>query len=276
MSKLGKFFIAIIVILVLLWTLFPFYWMFITSIKSNADIYNININPFLTKSFTLEHYKYLLEETHFLTWYKNSIIVTIIATTITIIVSLCAGYSLSRLKFRGASFWGLLIFVSYLIPPTLLFIPLSQVVSFLKVSNSIWALVITYPTFLVPFATWLLMSYFSTIPFELEECAFIDGASRMQTLLKVILPISLPAIVTVSLFSFVLSWGEMIYALVFTLSTLNKTLVVGLRTELIRGDIYYWGPLMAAALMSAIPVIIIFSFFTDLYVSGLTKGAIKY
>lgn len=276
MSTLGKYFIAIIVILVLLWTLFPFYWMFITSIKSNADTYNININPFLTKSFTLEHYQYLLEETKFLTWYKNSIIVTIIATTITIIVSLCAGYSLSRLKFRGASFWGLLIFVSYLIPPTLLFIPLSQVVSFLKVSNSIWALVITYPTFLVPFATWLLMSYFSTIPFELEECAFIDGASRMQTLLKIILPISLPAIVTVSLFSFVLSWGEMIYALVFTPSTLSKTLVVGLRTELIRGDIYYWGPLMAAALMSAIPVIIIFSFFTDLYVSGLTKGSVKY
>jgi multiple sugar transport system permease protein len=276
MSKLGKFFIAIIVILVLLWTLFPFYWMFITSIKSNADTYNININPFLTKNFTLEHYKYLLEKTKFLTWYKNSIIVTIIATTITIIVSLCAGYSLSRLKFRGASFWGLLIFVSYLIPPTLLFIPLSQVVSFLKVSNSIWALVITYPTFLVPFATWLLMSYFSTIPFELEESAFIDGASRIQTLVKVILPISLPAIVTVSLFSFVLSWGEMIYALVFTPSTLSKTLVVGLRTELIRGDIYYWGPLMAAALMSAIPVIIIFSFFTDLYVSGLTKGSVKY
>jgi len=276
MKKFNSLIKIFIVILILVWTLFPFYWMLVTSVKPKADIYNQKLNPLLLYGFTNEHYRYLFKETNFLTWYKNSLIVATSTTIITLIVSYFAGYSLSRLKFRGSSLWGLLIFIAYLIPPTLLFIPLAKVVSILNLGNNIAALILTYPTFLVPFCTWMLMSYFSTIPYELEECAFIDGASRLRVLFNIVFPVCKPAIITVTLFSFTLSWGEMIYALVMVPSTMNKTLPVGIRSELIRGDVFFHGPLMAAALLSVIPVILIFSFFTDLYISGLTKGAVKY
>jgi multiple sugar transport system permease protein len=277
MRKFNNFIKIILVIIILVWTLFPFYWMLITSVKPTADIYNKALNPLSLHGFTTEHFKYLFERTNFLIWYRNSLIVSITATAITLIVSYFAGYSLARLKFRGASFWGLLIFISYLIPPTLLFIPLAKVViSFLHLGNSLYALIVTYPTFLIPFCTWMLMSYFSTIPFELEECALVDGASRLRILFNIIFPLCRPAIVTVILFSFTLSWGEMIYSLIFVSSSIKRTLPVGIRIDLIRGDIFYHGELMAAALLSSIPVILIFSFFTDLYISGLTKGSVKY
>lgn len=265
-----------LIALVLVWTLFPFYWMLVTSIKPNSELYNPRFNPFLVQKPTSEHFQYLLGETGFLTWFKNSLVVSLAATLITLVSSLLAAYSLSRLRFRGSSFWGMLVFIAYLVPPTLLFIPLSQVVSSLGLGDTLFALILTYPTFLVPFCTWMLMSYFSSIPFELEESALMDGASRFQILSRIILPLSLPAVVTVTLFSFTLSWGEMIYALSFISASFNKTLPVGIRSELVRGDVFYWGPLMGAALLASIPVIVIYSFLTDYYISGLTAGSVKY
>jgi len=249
--------------------------MFITSVKPNTELYSLEANPFLIKNFTFEHFKYLFKDTHFTIWYRNSIFISISATVITLIVSFLAGYSLSRLRFRGSSFWGMLVFTAYLIPPTLLFIPLARVLYSLRIGDTPLALILTYPTFIVPFSTWMLMSYFSTIPFELEECALIDGASRFKILMRIILPVSIPGVVTVTLFSFTLSWGEMIYALIFISSTIKKTLPVGIRTELVRGDVFYWGPLMAAALFASVPLIIVYSFLTSFYVSGLTRGAVK-
>lgn len=265
-----------LIVLILVWTLFPFYWMLVTSIKPNSELYNPQANPFLVQNPTSEHFRYLLGKTGFSTWFKNSLIVSLTATLITLVSSLLAAYSLSRLRFRGSSFWGMLVFIAYLVPPTLLFIPLSQVVSSLGLGDTLFALILTYPTFLVPFCTWMLMSYFSSIPFELEESALMDGASRFQILSRIILPLSLPAVVTVTLFSFTLSWGEMIYALSFISASFNKTLPVGIRSELVRGDVFYWGPLMGAALLASVPVIVIYSFLTDYYISGLTAGSVKY
>jgi len=265
----------ILIVIVLVWTLFPFYCMLVTSLKMNKELYDLSANPFLIKNFTLDHFKYLFQDTSFSIWYRNSLVVSFCSSLISVIISFLAGYSLSRLRFRGSSLWGLIIFVAYLVPPTILFIPLAQIVSFLKVSNSLFALILTYPTFIVPFCTWMMMSYFSTIPFELEESALIDGASRIQILIKIILPLSLPAVITVTLFSFTLSWGELIYALIFISSSIIKTLPVGIRSELIRGDVFYWGPLMAAALLASVPVILVYSFLTKYYISGLTKGSVK-
>jgi len=249
--------------------------MFITSVKADAELYNHESNPFLIKNFTWEHFDYLFKNTSFLIWFKNSLIICIGVTIITLIISFLAGYSLSRLKLRGSTFWGLLIFIAYLVPPSLLFIPLAQVVDTLKLTNSLFALIMTYPTFTVPFTTWMLMSYLSTIPYELEESALVDGANRAQILFKIMIPVSLPGITTVGIFSFTLSWGEMMYAVIFINSTVKKTLPVGIIGELVHGDVFWWGSLMAAALLASVPLVIIYSFFTDLYVSGLTKGAVK-
>ena len=265
----------ILVFIVLLWSLFPFIWMFVTSIKSNAELYNIESNPFIVKDPTFEHIKYLFTDTSFLIWFRNSIIVSIIVTLLTLIISFLAGYSLSRLRFRGSTFWGLIIFAAYLIPSTLLFIPLVKVMYNLKLIDSIYSLIVAYPTFTVPFATWMLMSYFRNIPFELEESAFIDGANRRQVLFKIIIPTSLPGLVTVILFSFTLSWGELIYSLVFISTVNNKTLPIGIINDLVRGDVYYWGSLMAGGLIASLPLIIVYSFLTNLYVGGLTRGAVK-
>ena len=262
--------------LILLWTLFPFYWMLVTSLKSDAEIYNLKSNPLLVRDITAQHFRHLFSRTHFTTWFKNSVVVAVVSTTITLFSSLLAAYSLSRMKLRGSSFWSMLVFVAYLVPPTLLFIPLSRIISSLKVGDTLYALILTHPTFLVPFSTWMLMSYFSSIPFELEESALIDGASRMQILVRIVLPLSLPAIVTVTLFSFTLSWGEMVYALSFISSSPFKTLPVGIRSELVRGDVFYWGPLMAAALLSSTPIVVVYSFLTDYYIGGLTAGSVKY
>ena len=189
--------------------------------------------------------------------------------------SILAGYSLARLRFRGAASFGTAVFISYLVPPTLLFLPLSQVVVWLGLADSIPALMVTYPTFLVPFCTWLLMGYFRTIPREVEECALVDGATRMQTLWKIVLPMALPGIICAVLFSFTLCWNEFTYALTFISQSGNKTAVVGVTSDLIRGDIYFWGSLMAGALLASIPIVIVYVLFLDYYVSGLTAGAVK-
>jgi multiple sugar transport system permease protein len=255
--------------------LFPFYFMFITSFKSNAELYNLKSVPFWATRVITEHYSYLFFRTDFFIWIKNSLIVSVTATAISLVISILAGYSLARLRFWGAGSFGTAVFITYLVPPTLLFLPLSQVVNWLGLSDSIWALIVTYPTFLVPFSTWLLMGYFRTVPREVEECALVDGASRMQTLTRIVLPMAVPGIVCAALFGFTLCWNEFIYALTFISQTANKTAVVGVTADLIRGDIFYWGSLMAGAVLASVPIVICYVFFLDYYVSGLTAGAVK-
>ena len=255
--------------------LFPFYFMLVTSFKSNAELYNLKSVPFTVAAPIVEHYTFLFFRTEFLTWMTNSLIVAVVATGISVVISILAGYSLSRLRFRGAGSFGTAVFITYLVPPTLLFLPLSQVVSWLGISDSIVSLMVTYPTFLVPFCTWLLMGYFRTIPKEIEECALVDGATRMQTLLQIVLPMAIPGIICALLFSFTLCWNEFTYALTFISQSANKTAVVGVTADLIRGDIYYWGSLMAGAVLASVPIVIIYVIFLDYCVSGLTAGAVK-
>jgi multiple sugar transport system permease protein len=256
--------------------LFPFYYMVITSLKHNTELYNLKAVPFLIQTGVItDHYQYLFFKTEFWTWMKNSLVISVVATSVSLVISILAGYSLARLRFRGVGAFGTAVFITYLVPPTLLFLPLSQVVVWLGISDTIWALIVTYPTFLVPFSTWLLMGYFRTIPREVEECALVDGATRFQTLSRIVLPMAIPGIVCVVLFGFTLTWNEFTYALTFVSQTANKTAVVGVTADLIRGDIYYWGSLMAGAVVASLPIVIIYVWFLDYYVSGLTAGAVK-
>lgn len=260
----------------LLFALFPFYFMFITALKKDNELYNLKSAPFwISKGVTFDHYSFLLRETPFLTWVTNTVIVSVLATLLSVAIGILAAHSLARLRFRGVDSFAIAIFITYLVPPTLLFLPLTQIVNTLGLSDSIWSLVITYPTFLVPFSTWLLMGYFKTIPKEIEECAMIDGCSRFQTLVRIVLPAAVPGIICAVLFAFTISWNEFLYSLTFISPTESKTLTVGVVAELIRGDIYYWGSLMAGAVMGSLPIVIIYVFFMDYFVSGLTAGAIK-
>jgi multiple sugar transport system permease protein len=264
-------------VIFLVFALFPFYWMLITSMKADTEIYNLDTTPYFWSKAgpVLSHYVQLFAHSEFPLWMVNSLTVAAVTTAISLTIGVMAGYSLSRLRFFGAKTFGMGIFITYLVPPTLLFIPLSQVINQIGVSDSLWALFLSYPTFLVPFCTWLLMGYFKTIPKELEECAMIDGCTRVQALLRIVLPLAIPGIVCAGLFSFTLSWGEFLYALTFILDTEQKTLPVGVTSDLIRGDVYYWGGLMAAALLGSVPIALLYSFFLDYFVSGLTAGAIK-
>jgi multiple sugar transport system permease protein len=256
--------------------LFPFYYMVITSLKTDTELYNLKSVPFLIQDGAIvEHYTYLFFQTEFLTWMLNSLIISVVSTSVSLVIAVMAGYSLARLRFPGVASFGTAVFITYLVPPTLLFLPLSQVVVWLGISDTIWALIVTYPTFLVPFSTWLLMGYFRTIPREVEECALVDGASRMQTLTRIVLPMAVPGIVCVVLFGFTLTWNEFTYALTFVSQTANKTAVVGVTADLIRGDIFYWGSLMAGAVLASLPIVVIYVWFLDYYVSGLTAGAVK-
>ncbi len=260
----------------LLFAVFPFYHMTLTSLKTDRELYDRAAVPLLIRQGpTLEHYQKLLWDTGFLTWIKNSLLVTAIATTISVVIGIIAAYALARLQFFGVGPFGTGIFVTYLVPTSLLFLPLAQVVHWLGLADSKWSLVLTYPTFLVPFCTWLLMGYFRTVPKEVEECAMVDGATRIQALLRIVLPMAIPGIVCAILFAFTLSWNEFIYALTFTSSSDQITASVGITSELIRGDIYFWGGLMAGAVLASIPIVILYVFFLDYYVSGLTAGAIK-
>lgn len=269
----------------ILFALFPFYFMVITSFKADGELYNLKANPFIIQLSptppdysggpTLEHYQLLLRDTPFLTWLFNSVLVSVLATAISIVLAILAAYSLARLRFRGASSFGTAVFITYLVPTTLLFLPLAQVVNRLGLADSVWALIVTYPTFLVPFCTWLLLGYFRTIPQEIEECAMVDGCTRFQALIRIVLPVAVPGIVCAVLFAFTISWNEFIYALTFISSTAQKTTSVGVTAELIRGDIFYWGSLMAGAVLGSVPIVLVYVVFMDYYVSGLTQGAIK-
>ena len=262
----------------IVFTLFPFYWMAITAFRPDAELYATwrqpNAAPLWTLQPTLEHIKGLLQTTAFPTWLWNTMAIAIVSTAISLVCGMFAGYALARLRFRGSEFLGTAIFITYLVPQTLLFIPLADIVRDLQLGNTPWALMLTYPTFLIPFCTWLLMGYFRTIPYELEECALIDGATRMQILVKIVLPLAVPGLISAGIFAFTLSWNEFIYALTFISSSENKTVPVGVVTELVEGDVYHWGSLMAGALFGSLPVAFIYSFFVEYYVSGMT-GSVK-
>jgi multiple sugar transport system permease protein len=254
--------------------LFPFYWMIMTSFKPDAELLSRQTNPFWIASPTLEHFKKLLFHTSYPDWMWNTVIVSVVSTFISLAASVLAAYAIERLRFKGARGVGLSIFFAYLVPPSILFIPLATLVVKLGLFDTRWALILTYPTFLIPFCTWLLMGYFRTIPFELEECALIDGATRWQILAKIVLPLAVPGLISAGIFAFTLSWNEFIYALTFVSSSEVKTVPVGVVTELVEGDVYHWGPLMAGALLGSFPVAILYSFFVEYYVAGLT-GAVK-
>ncbi|MGE5262644.1 MAG: carbohydrate ABC transporter permease [Acidobacteriota bacterium] len=256
-------------------TLFPFYWMLITSLKSDAELYNLQSNPLVVLQPVLTQYQRLLSDTLFPRWITNTLVVSLASTAISLVCSALAGYSIARLRYRGAAAIGWAIFVTYLVPPTLLFLPLLTVVSTLRLTNTLASLVLVYPTFLVPFGTWMLIGYFKSIPHELEESALVDGATRLQAMIRIVLPLALPGLLSVGIFSFTLSWNEFIYALVFLSDASIKTIPVGVTSELIRGDSFFWGELMAGALLGSVPVALIYSFFVEYFVAGLTAGAVK-
>jgi len=272
----GKIGNHVLLVPFLIFALFPFYHMAITSLKTDRELYDRQAVPLLIRQGpTLQHYSKLLGESEFLTWTKNSLLVTFLATALSLVIGTLAAYALARLKFVGVGGLGTAIFVTYLVPTSLLFLPLAQVVNWLGLGDSKWALVVTYPTFLVPFCTWLLIGYFRTVPKEVEECALVDGATRIQALWRIVLPIAVPGLVCAALFAFTLSWNEFIYALTFTSSSEEITASVGVTQELIRGDIYFWGQLMAGAVLGSVPIVVLYVFFLDYYVSGLTSGALK-
>ena len=271
-SKLLKFYVPLVLYLIFL--LFPFYWMVNTVFKSDNELYNLSINPLYIHTWTLSNIIKLFTETIFLRWMANTFFVAIAATIISLVASLLAAYAIQRLRFKTSGPTGVAIFLGYLVPQTILFIPLANIIFKLHLWDSLWALVLTYPTFLIPFCTWLLMGYFKSIPKEMEECAMIDGASRIKIFRKIILPLCLPGVLSAGIFCFTLSWNEYLYALVFISSTAKKTVAIGLVTELVRGDIYSWGSLMAGALCASVPVALVYSFFVEHYVAGMT-GALK-
>lgn len=260
----------------ILFALFPLYFMVVTSLKSNSELYDVSTVPFwIARGPTMGHYALLSEDTPFWDWFANSLIVSLSATAISVALGVLAAYPLARIRFPGADSFGVAVFITYLVPPTLLFLPLTSVVNWLGLSDTLWALILTYPTFLVPFCTWLLMGYFRTVPKEIEECAMLDGCNRFQSMFRILLPAAVPGLICAALFAFTLSWNEFLYALVFVSPAELKTMTVGVFSELIRGDIYYWGALMAGATIGSIPIVIAYVFFLDYYVSGLTSGAIK-
>jgi len=255
--------------------LFPFYWMTVTALKPNSELTNFHdYSPFWPSNPTLQHIRYLLFETSYPGWLLNTMVVAVGSTVLSLVAAVLGAYAIERIRFRGARWTGLAIFLAYLVPPSILFIPLAVMIFRFGIYDTKLALIFTYPTFLIPFCTWLLMGYFRSIPYELEECALVDGASRWQILIRILLPLSVPGLISAGIFAFTLSWNEFIYALTFIQSSENKTVPVGVLTELVRGDVYEWGALMAGALLGSLPVVLLYSFFVDYYVSSMT-GAVK-
>jgi multiple sugar transport system permease protein len=259
----------------IVFALFPFYWMLISSFKANPELYSLKANRLWIANPTLDQFRDLFAKTAIIQWLWNSFFVSFLTAFISMSFGIMAGYALARLKFPGAQAFGLATFITYLVPTTLIFIPLARVVQSLGLSDSIWALVVTYPTFLIPFCTWMLIAYFKSIPKDMEECAMIDGCSRIGAMIRIVLPMAIPGVIFSAMFSFTLSWNEFVYALTFISNTTHKTMSVAVPTELIRGDAYFWGELMAASLLGSVPVALLYSFFMDYFVSGLTAGALK-
>ena len=255
--------------------LFPFTWMAATSLKTNAELYDPKAMPLAIRHPSLVHYIDLLRETNFLTWIANTMLVAVVATGISLLLGSMLAYPLARMRFRGAPLLAITVAVTYLVPQTLLFVPMADLIGRLKLGNTLSAVMLTYPTLLVPFIAWLLMGYFKTVPKELEEQALIDGASRWRTMTRVILPLCTPGFLSAGIFAFTLSQNEFLYALLFLNTSSIRTVPVGVTGELIRGDAFYWGQLMAAAFLGSLPVVLIYSFFVKYYVAGLTAGSVK-
>jgi multiple sugar transport system permease protein len=273
-AKQSSFYAAVIVLVT--FAAFPFYWMLLTAFKSDGDLYNLKSNPYwFNDAPTLDHIRYLFGNTLFLQWVWNSLLIGLCVVAITLIVTLPAGYSLARISGKTAESLGIGIFLTYLVPPTLLFLPLARVVSLLGLQDSLWSLVLVYPTFTIPFCTWLFMGFFKSVPREIEEAAIVDGCTVVGAFFKTILPLSLPGILTVIIFAFTLTMQEFVYALTFISSSDEKPITLGVATDLVRGDIFYWGELMAAALIASVPVAIAYNLFLDRFISGITGGAVK-
>ena len=260
----------------LLFSVFPVYWMFVTAFKQINDLYNLDRNPLIFNlAPTLDHVRFLWEQTRYPTWFANTIEIGVFTVIITLLVSIPAAYALARMRFPGSDSLGIGIFLTYLVPSTLLFLPLSQIVVGLGLVNTRWALVLVYPTFTIPFCTWLLMGFFKTVPREVTEAARVDGCSRLGALFRVVLPVSVPGILTVVIFAFTLTLQEYIYAVTFVSTVAEKTVTLGVSSDLIRGDVFAWSSLMAGALIVAVPVAIAYNFFLDTFVKGITGGALK-
>ena len=261
---------------VLIFAAFPFYWMVITAFKQDGDLYNLDSNPFwFNQPPTLDHFHLLFTQTAFVRWIENSLIIGVAVVVITLLIAVPAGYSLARMTSSKAEHLGIGIFLTYLVPPTLLFLPLSRVISLLGLQDSLWSLVIVYPTFTIPFCTWLLMGFFKSVPRAIEEAAIVDGCSLFGAFVKVILPVSVPGILTTVIFTFTLTMQEFIYALTFISSETEVPVTLGVATDLVRGDIFYWGSLMAAALIASVPFAILYNLFLDRFIMGITGGALK-
>ncbi len=259
----------------MVFTLFPFYWMAITSIKPNSELYNRKIMPMVVYHPTLKHYVDLLTETNFITWTWNTFLVAAVSTAISLVFGTMLAYPLARMKFAGSALISFAVAATYLVPQPLLFIPLADIINQLHLGDTLTSVILTYPTLLVPFCAWLLMGYFRSVPVELEDAARIDGATRLQTMIKVFLPLCVPGFISAGIFAFTLSQNEFLYALIFLTQTDVRTVPVGAIAELVKGDVFYWGQLMAAALLGSVPVAVIYSFFVEHYVAGLTAGAVK-
>lgn len=273
LNQLMMPYLPLAVVLFLL--LFPFYWMVLSSFKSLGEIFDFTTAPLWIQRPTLDNYMFLFTRIDFGRWTLNSLLVAGVTTIFSLFVSIAAGYAIARLRFRGATLFGVLIFITYLVPKTLMFIPLAQVMREIGALGELGALVLSYPTFLIPFCTWLLTGYFRTVPIDPEECAMIDGCSRLGAMVRITLPMAVPGVLTAGIFAFTLSWNELLYALAFVGGEANKTLPVGLINSLAQRDFFNWGPLMAGATLGSIPVALVYFFFMDLYVSGLTAGAVK-
>jgi multiple sugar transport system permease protein len=255
---------------------FPFYWMVIATFKRDHDLFNPAANPFLfNEPPTLDHLRLLLFDTHFVTYVLNTLLVGLAVVAITLAVAVPAAYSLARWAKGWGETLGIGIFLTYLVPPTILFIPLSRFASALGLQESLWSLILIYPTFTIPFCTWLLMGFFKTIPKDIEEQAMIDGHSRLGAMFWVVLPLGISGLLTVVVFAFTLSMHEFIYALTFISVSAKKTVSIGVPTELVRGDVFQWGPLMAGALIASVPVAVVYTFFLDRFIAGFTMGAVK-
>ncbi|HEX9495776.1 MAG TPA: carbohydrate ABC transporter permease [Candidatus Limnocylindria bacterium] len=262
--------------LFIIFAAFPVYWMVVTAFKQVNDLYNLNNNPFVFNlAPTLEQVQYLFEHTPYAKWLANTAEVGILVVLITLVICVPAAYVLARTKFPGSGALGIGIFLTYLVPPTLLFLPLSQLVVGLGLVNTKWALVVVYPTFTIPFCTWLLMGFFKNVPREITEAARVDGCSRLGAMFRIVLPVSIPGMLTVAIFAFTLVMQEYVYALTFVSDSDQKMVTLGVVTDLVRGDVFFWGSLMAGALFIAVPVAIAYNFMMDTFVRGITGGALK-
>ena len=255
---------------------FPILWMAITAIKQDADLYLVDAVPFwFRQAPTWKNFDFLFHNTSYGDWIVNTMVISFWVSAITLLTAVPAGYALARLRLPFAENLGIGIFMTYLVPAIILFIPLARVVSTLDLQDSWWSLVVVYPTFTIPFCTWLLMGFFKTVPFEIEEAAMVDGCGQLGALIRVVLPVSWPGLITATMFSFTLSMQDFLYALAFVAISDQKPVPLGVATELIRGDIYFWGSLMAGALLVGVPVAIVYNLFLDKFITGITGAAIK-